>query len=164
TQDAIKAHVQPEFEKRTGATIAYDIGSQGARYNKLLAQKNSPSTDVFFAGDEAIVAGHRAGVLTPAAAKSLTNLPEIAEWAMRVKEPMPEGMVASVPFTLIAYMFGYNPELVKEAPTSWADLWRPAFKDKLAFAAVAHTLMPAFVIIAAELAGGSATNVDPGFK
>ena len=35
---------------------------------------------------------------------------------------------------------------------------------KLAFASPVHSQMPAFVIIAAELAGGSATNVDPGFK
>jgi len=164
TQDAIKAHVLPEFEKRTGATLAFDIGAQGARYNKLLAQKNSPSADVFFAGDEAIVAGHRAGVLTPAHRKSLSNLAEVAEWAMRVKEKVPDDMVPSVPFTMIAYMLGYNPELVKEKPTSWADMWRPEFRDKLAFAAPAHTLMPAFVIIAAELAGGSETNVEPGFK
>jgi putative spermidine/putrescine transport system substrate-binding protein len=164
TQDAIKAHVAPEFEKRTGATLAYDIGAQGARYNKLLAQKNDPSTDVFFSGDEGIVAGLRAGILTSAHAKSLTNLGEVADWAMKVKEPVPEGMVPSVPFTMIAYMLGYNPELVKEKPTSWADMWRPEFQDKLAFAAPAHTLMPAFVIIAAELAGGSETNIDPGFK
>jgi putative spermidine/putrescine transport system substrate-binding protein len=164
SQDFIKAQVQPEFEKRTGATLAYDIGGQGARYNKLLAQKNSPATDVFFAGDEAIVAGHRAGVLTPAHRKSLTNLGEVADWAMRIKETVPEDMVMAVPFTLIAYMLAYNPEVVKEKPTSWADMWRPEFRDKLAFASPIHSLMPAFVVLAAELAGGSETNVDPGFK
>ncbi|MEJ0068203.1 MAG: extracellular solute-binding protein, partial [Pseudomonadota bacterium] len=161
TQDAVKAHVQPEFEKRTGATLAYDIGAQGARYNKLLAQKNSPATDVFFGGDEAIIAGHRADVLTPAHRKSLTNLDEVADWAQRVKEKVPDGMVMSVPFTLIAYMLAYNPEIVKEKPTSWADMWRPEFRDKLAFAAPAHTLMPAFVIIAAELAGAARPMSSP---
>src|SRR5258708_11250632 len=61
TQDAVKAHVQPEFEKRTGATLAYDIGGQGARYSKLLAQRHSPTSDVFFASHEAIVSCFRAG-------------------------------------------------------------------------------------------------------
>ena len=164
TQDGIKAHVQPEFEKRTGATLIYDIGGQGARYNKLLAQRTAPTIDVFFAADEGIVAGHRAGVLMPAHRKNLPNLAEVHDWALAIKEPMPEGTVASVPYTLIAYVLAYNPEAVKEKPTSWADMWRPEFQDKLALAAPVHSQMPAFVVIAAELAGGSASNVDPGFK
>ncbi len=164
TQDGIKAYVQPEFEKRTGATLAFDIGGQGARYNKLLAQRASPPADVFFSTDEAVVAGHRAGILTSAHAKSLSNLSQLSDWAMTVKGIGGDGMVAGVPYTLIAYVLAYNPDVVKEPPTGWADMWRPEFRDKLALAAPVHTQMPAFVIIAAELAGGSAANVDPGFK
>jgi putative spermidine/putrescine transport system substrate-binding protein len=43
-------------------------------------------------------------------------------------------------------------------------MWRPEFRDKFAFASPVHSQMPVFVILAAELAGGSASNVDPGFK
>jgi putative spermidine/putrescine transport system substrate-binding protein len=164
TQDGIKAYVQPEFEKRTGATLAFDIGGQGARYNKLLAQRASPPSDVFFSTDEAVVAGHRAGILTTASRKSLSNLAQLHDWAMTVKGIGGADAVAGVPYTLIAYVLAYNPEIVKNKPTSWGDMWRPEFRDKLAFAAPVHTQMPAFVILAAELAGGSATNVDPGFK
>jgi putative spermidine/putrescine transport system substrate-binding protein len=164
TQDGIKAYLQPEFEKRTGATLAFDIGGQGARYNKLLAQRASPPADVFFSTDEAVVAGHRAGILTPASRKNLPNLAQIHDWAQTVKEASADGMVAGAPYTLIAYVLAYNPEQVKEPPTSWADMWRPEFRDKLAFASPVHSQMPAFVILAAELAGGSATNIDPGFK
>jgi putative spermidine/putrescine transport system substrate-binding protein len=164
TQDGIKAYVQPEFEKRTGATLAFDIGGQGVRYNKLLAQRASPASDVFFSTDEAVVAGHRAGILMPASRKNLPNLAEINDWALTVKGIGGDGMVAAAPYTLIAYVLAYNPEVVKEKPTSWADMWRPEFRDKLALAAPVHTQMPAFVIIASELAGGSAQNVDPGFK
>jgi putative spermidine/putrescine transport system substrate-binding protein len=57
----------------------------------------------------------------------------------------------------------YNPEVVKSAPTSWEDLWKPEFAGKIAFASPVNSLMPAFVILAAELAGGSAANVNPAF-
>jgi putative spermidine/putrescine transport system substrate-binding protein len=164
TQDGVKAYVQPEFEKRTGATLAFDIGGQGVRYNKLLAQRASPGADVFFSTDEAVVAGHRAGILTPAHRKSLPNLAQLHDWALTVKGIGGGDMVAGVPYTLIAYVLAFNPEVVKQPPTSWADMWRPEFHDKLAFAAPVHTQMPAFVILASELAGGSAQNVDPGFK
>ena len=163
TQDGIKAHVQPEFERQTGATLAYDIGGQGARYNKLLSQRVNPPADVFFSTDEAVVAGRKAGVLISANRKNLSNLDDVFSWAQTIK-PESDDLVPGVPYTVISYVLGYNPDLVKAPVTSWADLWRPEFMGKLAFASPVHSQMPAFVIIAAELAGGSATNVDPGFK
>ena len=63
-------------------------------------------------------------------------------------------MIGGVPYGLIAYVIGYNPEKVKTPITSWNDLWRPEFAGKLAFASPFHSMMPAFVVIAAELAGG----------
>src|ERR1700734_3994224 len=55
TSDGIRDYVGPEFEKQTGAKLAFDIGGQGARYNKLLAQKGHQSVDVFFGTDETVV-------------------------------------------------------------------------------------------------------------
>jgi putative spermidine/putrescine transport system substrate-binding protein len=164
TQDSIKAFVAPEFERSTGAKLAYDIGGLGARYNKLLAQRASPSADVFFSTDEAIVAGRKAGILTDTRKKNITNYGDVADWAKTVK---PEGdgeLLPGVPYTLIAYVLAYNPEVVKQPVTSWADLWRPEFAGKIAFASPVHSMMPAFVIVAAEMAGGSAEKPDAGFK
>ena len=164
TQDGIKAYAQKEFEKQTGATLAFDIGGQGARYNKLLAQRASPPADVFFSTDEAVVAGYRAGILTPANRKNVPNAANIQDWALSVKEFGTATTIPGAPYTLIAYVLAHNPEVVKDKPTSWADMWRPEFHGKLALAAPVHSQMPAFVIIAAELAGGSAANPEPGFK
>jgi putative spermidine/putrescine transport system substrate-binding protein len=164
TQDSIKAYVEPEFERATGAKLAYDIGGLGARYNKLLAQRANPPADVFFSTDEAIVAGRRAGVLTEASRKNIPNYADVADWAKTVK---PEGggdMLPGVPYTLIAYVLAFNPEIIKEPVTSWADLWRPELAGKLAFASPVHSMMPAFVIMAAEMSGGSARSPDAGFK
>ncbi|EHL95387.1 Tat pathway signal sequence domain protein [Acetobacteraceae bacterium AT-5844] len=164
TEEGLKAYVQSEFERLTGARIAYDIGGQGARYNKLLAQRANPPADVFFSTDEAVVAGQKAGVLTTAARKNVPNIADIEGWAQTVKAGNTDETIAGAPYTLIAYGLGYNPELVKEPVTSWADLWRPEFRGKLAFASPVHSQMPAFVILAAEMAGGSAENPDAGFK
>jgi len=68
-----------------------------------------------------------------------------------------------VPYTLISYALAFNPDTVKNRPNSWADLWRPEFQGKLAFAAPGHSEMPALVILAAELAGGHAGDADAGF-
>src|SRR5262245_3251011 len=164
TQDSIKAYVAPEFERSTGAKLAYDIGGLGARYNKLLAQRANPPADVFFSSDEAIIAGRKAGILTDTRKKNITNYGDVAEWAKTVK---PEGggeLLPGVPYTLIAYVLAFNPDVVKQPVASWADLWRPEFAGKLAFASPVHSMMPAFVILAAEMAGGSARTPDAGFK
>jgi putative spermidine/putrescine transport system substrate-binding protein len=163
TSDGLRDYVGPEFEKQTGAKLAFDIGGQGARYNKLLAQKGNQTADVFFGSDEAIVGGLRQGLLEPADRKAVTHAADLYDWAVTVKAEHPDTQIAAVPYTMISYVLAYDPRSVKVAPTSWADLWRPEFQGKLAFAAPGHSVMPALVTIAAELAGGSVSNVDPGF-
>ena len=164
TEEGIKAYVQPEFERLTGARLAYDIGGQGARYNKLMAQRANPPADVFFSTDEAVISGQKVGILTTASRKNVPNIADIEERVRTVKSGETDETIAGAPYTLIAYVPGYNPEKVTAPVTSWADLWRPEFQGKLAFASPVHSQMPAFVILAAEMAGGSAENVDPGFK
>jgi putative spermidine/putrescine transport system substrate-binding protein len=164
TQDAIKAYVAPEFAKRTGATLAFDIGGQGARFNKLLAQRNNPPADVFFTSDDGIVAGYRAGVLVPAARKNLPNLAELHDWALTIKGFGPDGTVAAAPYALLSLVLAYNPAVLKDKPTSWNDLWRPEVQGKLAFIAPIYGLTPQFAMLANELAGGSPGDLTPGLK
>jgi putative spermidine/putrescine transport system substrate-binding protein len=163
TQDSIKAYFEPEFKRQTGATIAYDIGSQGARMNKLLAQRDDPPADVFFSTDEIVVAGYNADILAPFERRLVPNAAQLADWSHTVRRFNTDSTLPGIPYSLIAYLLAYNPEVVKERPTSWADMWRPEFRGKLAFASPLHSQMPAFVITAAEIAGGSAENVDVGF-
>lgn len=164
TQDAIAARVGPEFTRATGATLAFDIGAQGPRYSKLLAQRASPASDVFFGSDEALIGGLKAGILTPARRKSLSNLGDVEKWALTMPSPGGDDMIGGVPYGLIAYVIGYNPEKVKTPISSWNDLWRPEFAGKMFFASPFHSAMPELVVLAAELAGGSMKDVDPGFK
>ena len=61
-------------------------------------------------------------------------------------------------------MITYNTKLVKEPPTSWADLWKPEFKGKLAIPDISGTSGQQFLMAAARLNGGSIENIDPGFE
>jgi putative spermidine/putrescine transport system substrate-binding protein len=164
TQDAVANNAGPVFTKATGATLAFDIGAQGPRYSKLVAQRASPSADVFFGSDESLISGLKAGILSPARRKNLSNLDQVDEWALTVPSPAGDDMIGGVPYGLITYVIGFNPERVKTPITSWNDLWRPEFAGKLAYASPFHSMMPELVVTAAELAGGSMTNIDPGFK
>ncbi len=164
TEDSIRRLVQPDFEKLTGAKLAYDIGGQGMRINKLLAQRGHPPADVIFTTDEGVITGHKAGVLIPARRKNLPNLADVFDWAQTVKGFGGDDTAPGVPYTLISSVIAFNPEKVKTPPTSWADLWRPEARGKLAFPGPAGSTAPEMVIIAAELAGGSEKAPDAGFK
>ncbi|MGQ0651141.1 MAG: extracellular solute-binding protein [Betaproteobacteria bacterium] len=163
-QGLIQNYVQKEFEKRTGATMAFDIGGQGARYNKIVAQRNNPPADAFFSTDDQAIAGVRAGVLQPLARSAVRKTDQLFDWAIFGKGEVPDGQFAGLAYGIIAHVIGYNPEVVKNKPTSWADLWRPEFRGKLAFCQPFHSQMPAWVITAAEMSGGGAQNPDAGFK
>ena len=163
TEDSIRRLVQPDFEKLTGVRLAYDIGGQGMRINKLLAQRSRPPADVIFTTDEGVITGHKAGVLIPARRKNMPNLADVFEWAQTVKQYGSDDTVPGVPYTLISSVLAFNPEKLKTKPTSWEDLWQPEVKGKLAFTGPAGSTAPEFVIIAAELAGGSAAKPDAGF-
>jgi putative spermidine/putrescine transport system substrate-binding protein len=164
TEDSIKDHMQKEYEKQTGAKLAYDIGGQGARYNKLLAQRSSPTSDVFFSTDEAVISGMRANALQPAKKKNLPLIADMQDWSLTMKEFDTAETVYGAPYTVLALVPAYNPEFVKEKFTSWADIWRPEFKGKLAFVAPGHSAMPAVIIMTAEMMGGGINNVEPAFK
>ena len=58
----------------------------------------------------------------------------------------------------------YNTNLVKTPPTSWADLWKPEWKGKLAIPDISGTSGQQFLMAAARLNGGSLENIDPGFE
>jgi putative spermidine/putrescine transport system substrate-binding protein len=164
TQDAVKTYVQPEFEKMAGVRFAYDIGAQGARYNKLLAQRSNPPADVFFCNDDAVVAGHRAGIFLPSTQKNIPRAADLFDWAVPAKSIVAPGVVPGIAYAVISYVIGYNPQLVKQPPASWGDLWRPEFRGKLALAAPGHTHMPLLLIMTAEMNGGGVQNMDPAFR
>ena len=163
TEDCVRKYMQSEFERTTGAKLAFDIGGQGARFTKLLAQRATPPADLFFSTDEAVIAGHRRGVLLPTTRKNVPNFTDLYDWAMTLKNDS-DSTVLGVPYALLGMVISFNPQLVKTAPTSWLDLWRPEFKGHLVMPSPQTSLMPEWVTITNELSGGTSSDLTPGLK
>ena len=68
-----------------------------------------------------------------------------------------------VPATYSLVGIAYNTTLVKTPPQSWADLWRPEFKDKVGIARTSSNLGLATLAIAAKVHGGSEGDLDVGW-
>ena len=69
-----------------------------------------------------------------------------------------------VPATYSLVGIAYNNQMVRNPPTSWADLWRPEFRDRIGIARTSSNLGLATLAIAAKMHGGSETQLDVGWE
>ena len=154
--EAVKAGaVNPMKARYEGLEIVID---PAGGFTKLLAEKDHPQADVSFIDDSAMPQAIALGMLLPL---DLGKIPS-------AKDVYPQGKLFDS-FGL-AMEFGrlgiaYRKDNVKSPPTSWADLWRPEYKGKVAIGAPSPggTAWVQFLVAAARLAGGSEDNLDPGF-
>jgi putative spermidine/putrescine transport system substrate-binding protein len=80
---------------------------------------------------------------------------------------VPELMAKSggfgVPASYSLIGIAYNEKMVKTAPKSWADLWNPEYRGKVAIPRASSNLGLGVLVIAAKIFGGSEDNLEPGW-
>jgi putative spermidine/putrescine transport system substrate-binding protein len=157
TEKAVRDFIIPRFERDTGAGVVLSIDPLAARYNKILAQRSSPVVDVMYSSDEFVYRGLADGVIETLDPMKLSNAKDLYPWAFRIKNTAPC-------YALLTLGLGYHTQLVKDPPRRWADLWDPRWAGRLAVPSMVHGVGPAFLVKAAQLAGGSQQNIDPGFR
>lgn len=125
TEEWFREHVEPRFNQLyPNVEVIYDVGGMSARYNKLLAQKDSPEIDLFVSTSEAAISAMQEGLLVPINHENVPNMEGLYDWAL----PLPEYGAA---YSAIAYVLAYNPDFFGDnPPTSWNDLWRPRYRVK----------------------------------
>ena len=80
---------------------------------------------------------------------------------------VPELMAKSggfgVPASYSLIGIAYNEKMLKTPPKSWADLWNPEYRGKIAIPRASSNLGLGVLVIAAKIFGGSEDNLDPGW-
>jgi spermidine/putrescine-binding protein len=154
--NAKKCHAAP-FEKATGATVKYVLGSSVQTAAKLRAAGGRSEFDVTYMDSQIVKQVKGEGLLQalePAKVAHWNDLYDVS------KDKDAQWVSLMFAGTTIAY----NTNLVKTPPTSWADLWKPEYKGKLAIPDISGTSGQQFLMAAARLHGGSLENIDPGFE
>jgi len=155
-ENSKKCHSAP-FERATGATVKYVLGSSVQTAAKLRAAGARAELDVAYMDSQIVKQMKAEGLLQPLEPAKIAHWGDLYE-ASRDKDAYWVSMMFAG--TIITY----NTNLVKTPPTSWADLWKPEWKGKLAIPDISGTSGQQFLMAAARLNGGSIEAIDPGFE
>ncbi|HEX7213282.1 MAG TPA: ABC transporter substrate-binding protein [Methylomirabilota bacterium] len=145
------------FEKATGSTVKYVLGSSVQTAAKMRAAGSRAEFDVAYMDSQIVKQVKGEGLLQPLEPAKIEHWNDLYD-ASRDKD----GYWVSMMFA--GTIITYNTNLVKTPPTSWADLWKPEWKGKLAIPDISGTSGQQFLMAAARLNGGSVENIDPGFE
>ncbi|MEW6262442.1 MAG: ABC transporter substrate-binding protein [Thermodesulfobacteriota bacterium] len=150
-----KCHVEP-FEKKHQAKVNIVQGISTENLAKLRAQKSNPQIDVAYMDISLAPLARNEGLTDKMDPAKITNLNQLYD-----KARTPDNYFVAQLFAGCG--LAYNKKEVKDPPKSWADLWHPRFKGKIALCDITGTAGWMTLLMAAKINGGSITNLDPGF-
>ncbi len=123
-KEAVYLPIVREFEERTGIWVDVVTGGTNELLEKIEQEADAPKADVLFGG----------GVESIDACRD-AFLPYVCSDAGKIPDKYLSSGSYWTPFSALPVVLIYNTKLVSPAQlTSWADLWSPAFRGRIAFA------------------------------
>lgn len=160
-QKALQSTVIPAFEKKHDVKVVYVTGTSNQILAKVKAQRERPQIDVIWANDTTHYQGKVEKLYAKLDPAKVPNLSQLYDFA---KDPDGIGVVMGFQ----ALGLEYNTKVFQEKgwapPTSWMDLWDPKYKGHVVFYNMPIGYTNLVLPKIAEINGGSATNLEPGWK
>lgn len=123
----------------------------------MRAQKDDPKIDVIMMDEIGSAQANAEGLYQPLVPAKVPNIEKL----------YPQFRTAGDPYTKFMYVaqaLVYNKTMVKEVPTSWMAMWDKKYQGKIASPDITTSHGAFLLLTAADMAGGSVKNVDPGFE
>ncbi len=155
--DNVKACHVAAFEKATGATVSLKLGNSSQFAAAIRATGGKPDMDVVFIDNSLAAQTHGEKLNEAIDRKKLTNAADIIPTAWGKDDSY---VVAMVSATVLVY----NPKMVTSPPTSWLDLFDPAYAGKYAIGDISGTSGWQYFLALNKLKGGTLDNIDPGIE
>src|SRR5258707_7627596 len=151
-RDLVAEIIGKRFTAETGVPVEYITGGTIDRLNKEKLAKGNPESDITFTTSHVGWLYANDGLYEQLDLGKVPNAKNLVEQAKI--SPYHVGTWAYV------YTIGYRPDLLKGvAFESWADLWKPEIKGKLA----APDFDPShLIVVSALLSGGDASTWEKG--
>jgi putative spermidine/putrescine transport system substrate-binding protein len=156
------SEVIPAFEKKYGAKVIFEGTRSAINLQKMETNKTLPTLSVVMMDDPFLITAMEQGLIDKIDAKGIANISKIRGTAVHF-----DGMWANYlqPWAGIAF----NSDKVPNGVSSWAALWDPQFKGKVAIPSLQNTDGIFTLLMAAHLATGKAVSesykdLDAAFK
>jgi putative spermidine/putrescine transport system substrate-binding protein len=155
---AIEDNIIKPFEEETGVEVRAVESTSTLALGKM--RQDAGIFDVALLDSGVSEVAREEGVVATLDEDSLTHLEELDDRAQLRDD---DGLWA-VTMGFWALGIAYNTEEVEQAPTSWEDFWDERYAGAVSVPTPATTGGLPFLIQAAEMNGGGADNVAPGFE
>ena len=153
-EEAHRDVLLPAFKKATGQSMLLDPMLSVDQIAKVTAARNNPPIDLML---------HDPGPALTAIGQDLVEPFPVASSA-HCSDLIPEAQDGNGPSIFFQVVgLTYNPEKIKTPPTSWKDLWNPAYKNRVGITNLNSTLGTGFLVEVSRMYGGNESNVEPGF-
>ena len=140
------------FEKENNVQVEWVLGT----YADWMAKARAGELDVVTNNFLYSVMGEKEGLW---AELDETKIPNMANLYDRAKSSK-----YTVWSNIGDYVIAYNSKHIKTAPTSWDDLWDPAYKNRVVIRNFLNTGLLCLIVQQAEQRGGGIKNIDPGLN
>jgi putative spermidine/putrescine transport system substrate-binding protein len=152
-EKVLRDSVIPDFERQHNATVKLELGIGTTFIPRIVASPRRAPYDVVYVNDDEAILGEDAGLWLPDQSSRLPSL-------SRAYESLRPPALPLYGSTIYEFVLVYNPAKMS-APASWGDLWRPGLAVGVPHISNSYGLT--FLMIAAQMNGGSETNFGPGF-
>jgi putative spermidine/putrescine transport system substrate-binding protein len=139
-----RRNVVDPFEKRFNAAVTIATGTSLDNLAKMRAQKNDPQIDVVCMDPIAAIPAANEGLYEELDRSRIPVIDDLYDWA-----------VSKYHLSWLSVYYGlcYNTKKIKE-PTSWNDLWNPAYKGHVIFPDISNGGSTLMMHVFNTIAGG----------
>ena len=158
----VETVIAPAVERKYGYKIVFEGSRSLVNLEKMQKNKDKQYLSVVMMDDPVMIPAVAEGLLEPLTVAKVPNLAALKPGTIHM-----DGMWCNYlqPWLGIAY----NPQVMKTAPTSWADAYDPKYKGRVILPSLQNTEGLANLFMAAQLATGkpmaeAQKDIDAAFK
>lgn len=151
-EDTTARDVFEPFEKEFNCKVTKELDLVSTRLQKLQQNADNSDVDVIELSQVTASQGIRDGLFQEIDYSKIPNIEEQVDVAKELNKGYGPA------YTVNALGIIYDKEAVGFEITSWADLWKPELKGKVAIPTFSNTFGPAFVNIAGDYKGTPVAN------
>lgn len=156
-QEYRKAIVAP-FEKEFGAKVVMKLGLSGEWLTNSMMNRSSPEIDLLLLPYPDNVRATMEGLGMPLTEADIPNIKDVDPiWFDQFGR-------TGIGLDYVGYGIAYRSDLVPTPPTSWKDVWNPAYKGKVIIPQIGGWGSWETLVVASRMKGGSEDNMAPAFE